>query len=105
MDVFMEIYHRICFPLLGIPIIKRSRYIRIDRHKLSYLGLMDKIGCIYCGYANGLLLYATVIAGETERYWCGIRHMKSKDFIAPLHHSDFVEYDNEDEFKRKYLNQ
>lgn len=103
MDIFMEIYHRVCFPLLGIPIIKRSKYIKIDRHKLKYLGLMDKLGCVYCGYTNGLLIYASVIAGETERYWCGIKHKKGDGFIEPKHHADFAEYDDEDEFKSKYL--
>lgn len=99
----MELYHRICFPLLGIPIIKRRKYIKIDRHKLKYLDLMDKIGCTYCGYANGWINYASVIAGETERYWCGIKHAKSDNFVEPKHHAEFTEYDNEEEYKNKYI--
>ncbi|MDP2685012.1 MAG: hypothetical protein Q8P20_08330 [bacterium] len=103
LDVFIEIYHRICFPLFGIPIIKRRQYIRIDRHKLKYLDWLDKIGCVYCGYANGLLLYASVITAETERYWCGIKHQPGDGFIEPKHHADFAEYNNEDEYKSKYI--
>ena len=34
-DICLEIYHRIAFPIYGIPYVKRSRYIRIlDREKL-----------------------------------------------------------------------
>ena len=36
-DIWIEIYHHICFPIYKIPLIKRSRYIKIDRHKLKYL--------------------------------------------------------------------
>ena len=102
MDICMELYHHICFPLYGIPLIKRSRYIRIDRHKLHYLPIMQKFGCLYCGYANGLIHYATVIAGTTEQYWCNIRHQKSDDddFIQPLHHKNFLEYGNEEAYKK-----
>ena len=42
-DIFVEIYHRICFPIYGIPYVKRSQYIRIlDREKLPYLSWGEK---------------------------------------------------------------
>ena len=103
MDLFGEIYHRIGFRLCGIPLVKRSEYVRIDRHKLKYLNLMEKISCAYCGYANGFLAYASEIAARTEKYWCGIKHQQSKEFIPPKHHKNFVEYGNEKEFKKKYI--
>ena len=103
LDVWMEIYHHICFRLYGIPTIKRSKYIKIDRHKLSYLNIIEKACCAYCGYANGLLNYAVVIAGETERYWCGIKHKKDRNFKEPDHHKEFIEYDDKEEFDKKYL--
>ena len=101
MDILMEIYHRICFPLYGMPHVKRSRYIRIDRHKLEYLPWTQKIGCVYCGYANGLMHYATVIAANSEHYWCNIMHQRFKndDFIPPSHHKDFLEYGNKEQYK------
>ena len=68
LDIFLELYHRACFPFYGIPYVKRCKYIKIDRHKLQYLSLGNKIGCAYCGYANGWPNYASVIAGETEKY-------------------------------------
>ena len=49
---------------------------------------------MYCGYVNGLIHYASVIAGNTEKYWCGIKHRKSGEFKEPLHHRDFMEYDD-----------
>ena len=99
-DFLLECYHRICFPLLGIPIVKRSQYIRIDRHKLSYLNLWEKLNCAYCGYANGLIMYAMRIAGETERYWCGIKHRDDPTFTPPAHHEFFLPYGDEKKFKQ-----
>lgn len=105
-DIFLEFYHRLAFPLYGIPTIKRSKYIKIDRHKLNYISISDKINCAYCGYANGLLNYATKIVGETEKYWCGIKHKPDDNFIEPFHHSEFVlDYDNEEQFKKYITNE
>ncbi len=101
-DICAEIYHRICFPLYGIPIVRRSKYIIIDRHKLSYLSLMQKMGCVYCGYANGLIAYLTKIAGDTENYWCSIKHnYKSVDFFQE-HQEHFLDYNNEESYKKIY---
>lgn len=105
MDFFLEIYHRICFPLYGIGLISRSQYIKIDRHRLSYLTLWDKVNCAYCGYANGLTNYAYVIAGETEKYWCGIKHAKQEGFHEPLHHKGFLEYGDKKGFEEKCAGQ
>ena len=91
-DLCLEVYHQVCFRLYKIPVVKRSQYIKIDRHKLSYLIWYEKIYCAYCGYANGLMHYASVIAGETEKYWCGIKHAKDPNFIPPEHQKDFLEY-------------
>ncbi|MGV8162498.1 MAG: hypothetical protein ACP5N2_04175 [Candidatus Nanoarchaeia archaeon] len=63
---------------------------------------MDKFNCLYCSYANGLAHYFTAIAGETEKYWCGIKHNEVDGFKSPSHHKDFVKYGDEKEFKEKY---
>ena len=102
LDLSAEIYHQIGFRLCGIPLVKRSQYIKIDRHKLKYLNWLNKLGCVYCGYANGLLHYTSEIAARTEKYWCGIKHEESGDFIEPDHHKDFVKYNDEGAFKKKY---
>jgi hypothetical protein len=102
LDLFLEIYHRIAFPLYGLPCVNRSEFIKIDRQKLSYLTWYDKINCMYCGYANGFLHYASEIAGRTEQYWCGIKHQEGTAFKNLPHHKDFLEYGNKENFEKKY---
>lgn len=104
LDLCIEIYHRFCFMLYGIPYVDRSKYIKIDRHRLEYLSLIEKINCAYCGYVNGLFAYAVVIAGETEKYWCGIMHRKDPEYVIPPHHKNFARYGDEKDLKNKYLN-
>lgn len=95
LDFFLEVYHNIGFRLYNLPLVERAKYVRIDRHKLSYLGLLAKINCVYCGYANGLLAYAARIAGDTEAYWCGIKHAPGNGFIEPAHQKHFIKYGDE----------
>ena len=66
LDIFLIIFHHICFRLYKLPLITRKKYVKMDRHKLEYLSFMDKIRCYYCGYANGVFAYAVKIAGDTE---------------------------------------
>jgi hypothetical protein len=104
LDILFEIYHRLGFPLMGIPYIRRRDHIRIDRQKLCYLKWYEKINCMYCGYVNGWLHYASAIAKETETYWCGITHKKYDGFKPPDHHKDFLPYADKkafDEFVNK----
>ena len=70
--------------------------------KLKYLTWYEKIGCAYCGYTNGLVGYWVAIAGETEKYWCGVMHKENPDFKVPKHHKDFVKYDDKKEFINRY---
>lgn len=103
MDLWMEIYHRICFPFCKIPYVKRKDYIKVmDRFRLPYLNFLQKIYCAYCGYGNGAFRYWSKIAAETEHYWCGIQHEKSPSFQFSEHQDKFAEYGNEDDFKKKY---
>ena len=103
LDICIEIYHHVAFPLYGIDTIPRSHYIKIDRHRLSYLNHLDKLWCAYCGYANGLFHYSSTIAATTEHYWCGVKHKPSKDFKEPAHHKHFAKYDDEADLKKKFL--
>lgn len=107
LDVITEIYHHLCFPIYGIPLVKRSEYMLVlDRNKLPYLNLFEKLGCMYCGYANGLALYFKEIAGRTEKYWCGIIHQNKPGFKTQEHQikQNFAKFADEEDFKRKYLN-
>ncbi|MBC8286611.1 MAG: hypothetical protein H8E42_03960 [Nitrospinae bacterium] len=74
MDIVISLYQGVCFPLYGIPLVKRGDYVIIDRHKLKYLNLSKKINCVYCGYFSGVISYAQEVAGRTEQYWCPVKH-------------------------------
>lgn len=102
--LIIEIYHTVCFPLYGLPYVDRKKYIKLDRHRLKYLPLLDKINCVYCGYVNGLIAYLSAIAGETEKYWCPIRHAIRKGFIDPAHHQKFAKFGDAEDYKQKISN-
>ncbi len=105
MDIIVEMYHHTCFPLYQLEKVKRSEYIQVfDRAKLQYLDPLEKLGCIYCGYANGLLLYTKEIAGRTEKYWCGIMHAKKPGFRDREDHKKqgFVEFGDAETFHAIY---
>jgi len=74
LDLSLTLYQWICFPAYRIKRVKRSEFIVIDRHQLAYLNTLEKLNCVFCGYANGLLAYAHEIASRTERFWCPIKH-------------------------------
>ncbi len=102
-DVFLELYHQIAFPIYGIKKVKRSHYIRIfDREKLPYLTWYEKLGCMYCGYVNGWLHYASVIAGRTENYFCAIAHLEKRGYIPSEHEATFAKFGDEAALKRRY---
>lgn len=73
-DLVGSFYQAVCFPIYGIPKVKRSDYLAFDRHRLTYLNFVEKINCEYCAYVNGILAYFTEIAGRTEQHWCPIKH-------------------------------
>ena len=74
LDLFVSVFQAVCFPVYGIPKVRRSDYIRIDRHHLAYLNGLQKLNCIYCGYCNGLIGFVREIASRTEAYWGPIKH-------------------------------
>ena len=102
LDFFVELYHHTGFRLYGISMVKRSEYIKVDRHKLKHLSLSRKIACTYCGYTNGFLSYASEIAARTESYWCAIKHEKKDNFKEPKHHSGFVEHNDKEAYRKRY---
>lgn len=74
LDLVITIYQALCFPIYGIPKVRRSEYILLDRHRLAYLNFVEKLNCEYCAYGNGVLAYVAEIAARTEQYWCPIKH-------------------------------
>lgn len=105
LDIFVEVYQQICFPIYGLEIVKRSAYIQIrDRAKLQYLTALEKIDCMYCGYVNGVLLYWKEVAGRTEKYWCGIMHANKPGFQTHQDQitKDYASYGDEKDFEDKF---
>jgi hypothetical protein len=76
LDGSVAIYQLVCFPIYGIPRVRRKDYLVFDRGRLAYLNAIEKIGCIYCSYVNGLLAMITEIAARTEQYFCPIKHAR-----------------------------
>ena len=99
LDLFVSLYHAVCFPLLGIPKVRRSDYLVFDRHQLAYLNLLEKVNCAYCSYGNGLLSYMKEIVGRTEQYWCPIRHAR-RTHIPHSHYRHFIDYGDAEGFRR-----
>jgi hypothetical protein len=90
-DLWLTIYQHVCFRVYGIPLVKRSTYMVIDRHHLAYLNVIEKLNCLYCGYGNGVLAYAREIAGRTEQFWCPIKHaVRVRD--PHRHYNKFLEH-------------
>lgn len=91
MDVWISAYQRVCFPIYGIPLVRRRQFIIVDRHHLGYLNSIEKANCAYCSYANGLFAYVREVSGRTEQYWCPIKHSRAvRDPHA--HYAVFVDY-------------
>lgn len=91
LDLCVTLYQAICFPVYGIARVRRRDHIVIDRQHLAYLNGLQKLNCVYCGYANGLISYVREIAGRTEQYWCPIKHARRT--TGPHdRYADFVDY-------------
>lgn len=97
LDIWLSLYQVICFPLYGVPMVCRSKYLIIDRHSLSYLNSIEKLNCIYCGYAGGVLAYAREIAARTEQYWCPIKHAR-KILDPHRRYAQFVDFGQGEEY-------
>jgi len=76
LDIFVSIYQAICFPIYGIPKVRRSEYLVFDRLMLDYLNGIQKVNCAFCSYGNGILAFAHEVAARSEQYWCPIKHAK-----------------------------
>ena len=76
LDLWVAFYQAACFRAWGIARVRRRDYFAIDRHKLAYLNALEKLNCLLCSYANGLIAYVREVAARTEQYWCPIRHSR-----------------------------
>lgn len=100
LDLSFTVYQSICFRAWGIGRVPRRHYVVIDRHRLIYLNAIEKLNCLYCGYANGVLAYAREIAGRTEQYWCPIRHA-TQVRTPHAHYKSFVAYGDAEGYRER----
>lgn len=100
LDLFVTVYQAVCFPVYRIEKARRADYIAIDRQHLAYLNGLEKLNCMYCGYANGLLAFVREVAARTESHWCPIKHARRLDGVHP-HYPEFLEYGDAEAYRRK----
>lgn len=91
LDVFLCVYHAVCFRLYRLPPVPRADYVVIDRHHLHYLNILQKLNCVYCGYVNGVIAWARELASVTEQYWCPIKHAR-KVMGSHARYAQFADY-------------
>lgn len=99
-DLCITIYQATCFPIYRVAKVKRGDYIVFDHQHLAYLNIIEKVDCIYCSYAVGLLSYASEITARTEQYFCPIKHAK-KVLAAHSRYEQFLAYGEADNFHGK----
>ena len=99
LDLFVTLYQAVCFPVYGIPKVRRADYLVFGREELPYLNGIEKFNCFYCSYANGLASYVREIGARTEQYWCPIKHARRiRD--AHAHYSRFFEFGDAESFAK-----
>ena len=99
-DLMMTLFQAVCFPIYGIPRVKRGDHIILDRSALPYLNVIEKINCQYCAYVNGLIAYTQEIAGRTEQFWCPIKHARKMTTIH-RHYVKFLEFGDGPGYREK----
>jgi hypothetical protein len=98
LDLFVALYQAACFPVYGIPRVRRGDYLAFDRGQLAYLNAVENLNCAYCSYANGVLAYVREVAARTEEFWCPIKHARRVLGVHPRY-GGFVDYGDGDAYR------
>ncbi|HUX89657.1 MAG TPA: hypothetical protein VMV48_03080 [Gallionellaceae bacterium] len=99
-DVCIMLYQLTCFPIYGIPKVRRSDYISFDHRHLAYLNIIEKFNCVYCSYGNGIMGYASEVIARTEQYFCPIKHAQ-KILGKHARYQYFLDYGEAEDLHRK----
>jgi hypothetical protein len=99
-DIILFVYQQVIFRIYKFEFIQRSDYMLFDHQYLGYLNPIEKLNCLYCSYFNGLMLYASAIAGRTELYFCPIKHAK-KVVSQHAYYDVFLSYGDEEDYQKK----
>jgi hypothetical protein len=100
LDAFVTLYQAVCFRVYGIPLVRRREYLVFDRGHLAYLNAIEKINCVYCSYANGLISYVREVSSRTEQYWCPIKHAR-RVIASHDHYAAFLDYGDAEAYRRE----
>ena len=100
LDIFVSIYQAICFPIYGIPKVRRSEYLVFDRLMLDYLNGIQKVNCAFCSYGNGILAFSHEVAARSEQYWCPIKHAKKVQGVHSRY-SMFTDFGDGKQYQEK----
>jgi hypothetical protein len=100
LDLFVAVYQTVCFPVYGIPRVRRAEYMAFDREQLGYLNALEKLNCAYCAYANGVFAYVREVGSRTEQYWCPIKHARR---VLGVHarYGSFVDFGDGDAYRHE----
>ena len=99
-DLMVMAYQAICFPVYGIPKVRRRDYLVFDRHHLAYLNVIEKVNCAYCSYCNGVAAFVREVAARTEIYWCPIKH--ARRMLGPHpYYVGFADFGDAEGFRTK----
>jgi hypothetical protein len=100
LDLAVTLYQAICFPIYRIARVHRSDYIVMDHQHLAYLNVFEKLHCMYCSYAVGMLNYAREITARTEQYFCPIKHAR-KVVSSHSRYGRFIDYGDAGQLHQK----
>lgn len=100
LDAWVTFYQAVCFRAWALPRVRRRPYFVFDRQKLAYLNALERVNCVFCGYANGVIAYVREVAARTEQYWCPIRHGRR---VRDPHdrYERFVDYGDAEAYRRR----
>jgi hypothetical protein len=98
LDAFVSLYQAVCFRVYGMALVRRRDYFVFDRGVLAYLNAIEKLNCVYCSYANGLIAYVREVASRTEQYWCPIKHAR-RVISAHDHYAAFLDYGDAEAYR------
>jgi hypothetical protein len=100
LDIFVIIFQTICFRAWDVSMVRRADYVVLDRRHLAYLNGIEKLNCVFCGYATGVISFTREVAGRTEQYWCPIKHANK---LRDQHHHfrNFINHADADGWQEK----
>ncbi|HEV2702796.1 MAG TPA: hypothetical protein VGV09_14290 [Steroidobacteraceae bacterium] len=101
LDLCVTVYQAVCFRVYRIPRVCRQEYFCFDRGHLAYLNVIEKLNCLYCSYANGLIGYVREVASRTEQYWCPIKHAR-RVIATHERYSRFIDYGDAEAYRRDF---